>query len=136
VRCAMPQCMQLPLEVRADALSPEHCSVAPEEKTCSRWVAGGTARLTVRLADRFGNPVHDVDASQLDVACTGPGKVTHSTVYGPRGHSTIIIRLTGRAAGKCAPRRSRLRRRSCMCCKGCRSSHACKQRFAVRRHEV
>ena len=92
----------MPIEVRAGVLSPGDCTVTPEEKTCSKWVAGGTARLTVRLADRFGNPVHDVDASQLDVQCTGPGKVTHSTVYGPRGHSTIVVRLTGRAAGKYA----------------------------------
>lgn len=95
-------CVQLPIEVRAGTLSPENCTVTPEEKTCSKWVAGGTARLTVRLADRFGNPVHDVDASQLDVQCTGPGKVSHSTVYGPRGHSTIVVRLTGRAAGRYA----------------------------------
>ena len=93
-------CVQVPIDVRADVLSPEHCKVVPEDKTCSRWVAGGAARLTVRLADRFGNPVQDVDASQLDVQCVGPGKVDHSTVYGPRGRSTIIVRLTGRSAGK------------------------------------
>ena len=81
-------------------LSPEHCRVQPEDKTCSRWVAGGAARITVRLADRFGNPVQDVDSSQLEVQCLGPGRVDHSTVYGPRGRSTVIVRLTGRAAGK------------------------------------
>lgn len=90
----------MPIDVRAGVLSPEHCRVQPEDKTCSRWVAGGAARLTVRLADRFGNAVQDVDSSQLDVQCVGPGKVSHSTVYGPRGRSTIIVRLTGRAAGK------------------------------------
>jgi hypothetical protein len=92
--------LQLPVEVKAASLSPEHCQVVTEERSCSTWVAGGTARLHVKLADQFGNPAHDVDASQLDVSCTGPGRVTHSTNYGSRGKCTVAVKLTARAAGR------------------------------------
>jgi hypothetical protein len=92
--------LQLPIEIKAAALSPEHCQVVPEERSCSLWVAGGTVRLTVCLSDQYGNSVHDVDASQLDVVCTGPGRVTHTTNYGSRGRCTVVVKLTARAAGR------------------------------------
>ena len=92
--------LHLPLEVKAAPLSPEHCQVLPDERSCGAWVAGGTARLTVHLADQFGNPVHDIDASQLDVSCTGPGKVQHTTNYGSKGRCTVHVKLTARAAGR------------------------------------
>ena len=92
--------LQLPLEVKAAALSPEHCQVVADDKSCSTWIAGGTARLHIKLSDQFGNPVHDVDSSQLDVSCSGPGRVTHSMNYGSRGRCTVTVKLTARAAGR------------------------------------
>jgi hypothetical protein len=92
--------LQMPVDIRAAELSPEHCTVTKDESSCTAWVAGGTAKIVVQLADRFGNRVNDVDASQLDVSCSGPGRVTHTTNYGSRGKNTVIVKLTARSAGR------------------------------------
>lgn len=92
--------LQLPVDIRAAELSPEHCTVTKDEASCGVWVAGGTAKLLVQLSDRFGNRVHDVDASQLDVSCSGPGRASHTTNYGSRGKSAVVIKITARSAGR------------------------------------